>query len=159
MLADAQEHLAFKQRIQKEKWMPTRINDDFQQALDIGLLTQKYGKHQKTDKDTYKLSKFDMTRLLQERERSKGINFTAVEQELVNDLTPIESQSVRIWKDRSYYKNQQVYNENLLKGKCGNFAFDNELQRFNENRFQSNIDRRRNHVADNALRAREILQL
>lgn len=71
--------------------MPTRINEDFQQALDIGLLTQKYGKHQKTDKDTYKLSKFDMTRLLQERERSKGINFTAVEQEVLNDLTPIES--------------------------------------------------------------------
>jgi hypothetical protein len=32
-----------------------------------------------------------MTRLLQERERSNGINFTAVEQEVVNDLTPIES--------------------------------------------------------------------
>ncbi len=62
----------------------------------IPLINQRipgspYGKHQKTDKDTYKLSKFDMTRLLQERERSKGINFTAVEQELVNDLTPIES--------------------------------------------------------------------
>lgn len=119
MQADAQEHLAFKQRIQKEKWVPTHINDEFQKTLDMSFLTQKYGKHLNTDKDTYKLSKFDMNRLLTESKRRQVPNFTPQEQEVVNELTPIEQQSVRIWNDRSYSKNQAIYNENLLNGKCG----------------------------------------
>lgn len=127
MQADAQEHLAFKQRIQKEKWVPTHINDEFQKTLDMSFLTQKYGKHLNTDKDTYKLSKFDMNRLLTESKRRQVPNFTPQEQEVVNELTPIEQQSVRIWNDRSYSKNQAIYNENLLNGKCGYFAFDNDM--------------------------------
>lgn len=81
--------------------MPTAINDEFRDTLDLGLLTQKYGKHLKNDKDTYKLSKFDLNRLLMDKRRNRP-NFTPSEQEVLEELTPIDSQSVRIWNDRSY---------------------------------------------------------
>lgn len=122
--------------------MPTAINDEFQKTLDIDLLTQKYGKHLKTDKDTYKLSRFDLNKLMVDKRRNRP-SFTPSQQNVVDELTPIESQSVRIWNDRSYLKNQNTFNENLLIGKCGNFAFDNDLQRNNEERFRSNIEKRR----------------
>jgi hypothetical protein len=122
--------------------MPTAINDEFQKTLDINLLTQKYGKHLKTDKDTYKLSRFDLNKLMVDKRRNRP-SFTPSQQNVVDELTPIESQSVRIWNDRSYSKNQNTFNENQMIGKCGNFAFDNNLQRNNEERSRSNIEKRR----------------
>ena len=60
----AQADLAYKQQIHKEKWHPTKINDEFTKTLDVQKLTNKYGAYHPTNKDTYKLSKFNMNKLL-----------------------------------------------------------------------------------------------
>lgn len=60
----AQEDLAFAQRIRKEMWHPTQINEEFQQTLDEAQLEKKYGNHSKSDKDTFKLSKYDLKKLI-----------------------------------------------------------------------------------------------
>ena len=52
-----------------------------------------------------------------------------------------------------------MYNENLLVGKVGYFSFDNDIQRNNEQRFVSNLQRRKRHVADNAMLARETMKM
>jgi hypothetical protein len=81
-----------------------------------------------------------MNRLLLESRRHNCPNFTPTEQAIVDELTPNDTQSVQIWNDRSYSKKKLSFNENLLNGKCGNFAFDNDMQRTNETRFKSNLD-------------------
>lgn len=86
------------------------------------------------------MSKFDMKRLLTDARRPECPSLTSTEQAVVDELTPIDTQSVRIWNDRSYPKKKTIFNENLLNGKCGNFAFSNDLQKNNEERFRSNLD-------------------
>lgn len=78
---------------------------------------------------------------------------------MLSELTPIDSQSTQIWNDRSYKTNEATFNDNLLVGKCGYFSFDNDIYKNTEDRFRSNLDRRKRQVADNALRAREVLQI
>ena len=46
---------------------------------------------------------------------------------MVEELTPNDGQAELIWKDRSYAKNKLTFNENLLNGRCGYFAFDNDI--------------------------------
>lgn len=155
----AQQDLAFKQRIQKEKWHPTDINREFTKTLDVNRLSQKYGEGHKTTKDTYKLSKFDLNKLLNDQRRYKNNNFTVAEQQVLNELTPADSESVQVWNDRGYKVNELIYNENLLNGKVGYYSFDNDIQRHNEQRFKDNLERRKRQVGDNALHAREALRM
>jgi hypothetical protein len=69
----AQQDLAYKQRINKEKWHPTKINDEFTKTLDVNQISTKYGAaHLPSGKDTYKLSKFNMNKLLNDQRRYDG---------------------------------------------------------------------------------------
>ena len=115
----AQDHQAFKQRIQKEKWHPTGLNHDFVQTLDVTRLKQKYGsthnRHSNpaADQNNCKLSKFHMNKLLQNERMYKRNNFTEAEHQVVKELVqPPDTQSTMLWNDRSFRTNEQLYNEN-----------------------------------------------
>lgn len=51
----------------------------------------------------------------------------AQKEALKDVVEPIDTQSGLIWKDRSYKRNERIKNENLLVGRIGNIAFDNEI--------------------------------
>lgn len=66
--------------MKKEKWHPTRVNSEFTSTLDYATLTNKYGQNKKTNKDTYKLSRFDLNKLLNEQRRYVNHEFNEAEQ-------------------------------------------------------------------------------
>lgn len=90
-------------------------------------LTRKFAKpYAQEKKEAYKLSKFDLQRLLDNQRRYDTNSMNSTEMELLEELTPIESQSTRIWNDKGYLKDQALYDENRLHGQVGSYQFTNQ---------------------------------
>ena len=98
-------------------------------------LNQKYGIE--TMPDSMRYSKYELKKLIEKQENGES------EQPSVRPITPIDRESEMIWRDRSSRTNEKVRNENLLRGKIGDFAFDLDIQKSSEARFMDNLNRRK----------------
>ena len=95
-----------------------------------------------------------MQRLLDSQRRYDTHSMTSAELSVLEELTPIESQSTRIWNDRGYLKDQAQYDENRLHGTVGSYQFTNQQQKMVEKRFKASVSTQRRPL--NAARAKRV---
>lgn len=88
--------------------------------------------------------------------RRFGSQNNLIEEQLVQELTPNDSHSSRIWNAKGYKGDQHLFDENRLIGKVGSYQFTSDQQRTVEERFKDSVIKRRRHILDNALRASQI---
>ena len=108
-------------------------------------MNQKYGLID-TMPDSRMMNKQEMKKLIEKQENGEMSEGGRA----VRAVTPIDRESEMIWRDRTNRTNEKVRHENLLKGKIGDFSFDLDIQKTNEARFMDNLNRRRQHVMQNA---------
>ena len=148
------EHQAFKKRIRDEKWQTFGLQAELRRTLTANSLATRFGgsNYHHSNSDTFKLSKFDLKKLLTNQRRRPNAELTQAQKEVVDSLNhPTDSQSTMIWNDTSYRQTLQSYNENLLVGKAGNFSFDNDMQRWKEKLWQENIDKKQQNAPLNSI--------
>ena len=144
MLTYAQQDQAHKQNIHKEKWLPSNINQEFHEGTNPELIKRNYG-IDKTPEENFRLSKTELKKLISEQADAPEINKST------RLLTPLERESELVWKDRQHKKDQKVRHENLVMGRVGTFAFDNQTFQQIEERFRQNLQNRKTHIVNGAI--------
>ena len=89
------------------------------------------------------------------RKLVEGPNQSNQSNENTRPLTPLERESELVWKDRQAKKNQITRHENLLVGRLGTYAFDNNMMQNIEDRFRANLQKRKYQVVQGALKAQK----